>query len=67
MKLKLTTEIEMTKQTKNSITWSLKNLPQKQKTNKKTQWVNDESKEEIKRYLKKMTMKRYHIKIYRMQ
>ena len=54
MKLKLTTEIEMTKQTKNSVTWSLKNLPQKQKTNKKkTQWVNYESKEEIKRYLKK--------------
>ena len=52
MKLKLTTEIEMTKQTKNSITWSLKNLPQKQ-TKKKTQWVNDESKEEIKKYLEK--------------
>lgn len=52
MKLKLNTEIEMTKQTKNSITWSLKNLPQKQKT-KKTQWVNDESKEEIKKYLEK--------------
>lgn len=53
MKLKLTTEIEMTKQTKNSITWSLKNLPQKQTTKKNPQWVNDESKEEIKRYLKK--------------
>lgn len=52
MKLKLTAETEMTKQTKNSITWSLKNLPQKQKT-KRPQWVNDESKEEIKRYLKK--------------
>ena len=52
MKLKLTTETEMTKQTKNSITWSLKNLTQKQKT-RKTQWVNDESKEEIKRYLNK--------------